>query len=375
MFRLLFFFALLAGIAYGQKPVTRYTITGHLKNLKNGQTIYLIPRAELFVPKSSPRAPQIDSCVASEGRFTLEGMLGEPNYYALGIKGQPHARFRSFILDGPLISIIGDADSLERASIVGSTSLRDQVILAKSVEVYLKQQKILESLLRNAEQKADKDSLFVLNNQYQKLSNGILDVKATFIGFNPRSYVSLFALQEMLPELPKERARYLFNHLDYSLQQHSVGRQIREQVFERVKPVRQYAPDLVLADKNAKPVHLQAYKGSVLLIDFWASWCSHCQREQKRLKTLYKQYKSKGLEIVSISVDEDPKAWKKALQKAGLPWPQLSDRVDDQNAVGTHYGNNSIPMNLLIDKEGFVIRKGLHGAELEKQLAVVFSNP
>ena len=114
------------------------------------------------------------------------------------------------------------------------------------------------------------------------------------------------------------------------------------------------------------------YKGNVVLIDFWASWCDQCRQEHNRLKSLYKQYKDKGLQIISISVDEDTNSWKKALQKAGLPWTQLSDRVGSRNVVGTQYGNRSIPINLLIDKEGYIIRKGLHGSELEKQLAVVF---
>ena len=137
----------------------------------------------------------------------------------------------------------------------------------------------------------------------------------------------------------------------------------------------QQAPDLVLSDKQNKPVRLLSYKGNVVLVDFWASWCDHCRQEHVRLKALYDQYKERGLQIVSISIDENPKAWRKALQKAELPWTQLTDRVGSRNVVGLQYGTNSIPINLLIDKNGYVLRKGLHGTELDRQLALVFNTP
>jgi peroxiredoxin len=123
----------------------------------------------------------------------------------------------------------------------------------------------------------------------------------------------------------------------------------------------QQAPDLVLSDRQNKPVRLLSYKGNVVLVDFWASWCDHCRQEHVRLKALHDQYKDRGLQIVSISIDKNPKAWRKALQKAELPWTQLTDRVGSQNVVGLQYGTNSIPINLLIDKNGYVLRKGLHG--------------
>ncbi|KAA9357577.1 MULTISPECIES: TlpA family protein disulfide reductase [Larkinella] len=137
----------------------------------------------------------------------------------------------------------------------------------------------------------------------------------------------------------------------------------------------QQAPDLVLSDKQNKPVHLLSYKGNVVLVDFWASWCDHCRQEHVRLKEIYDQYKDRGLQIVSISIDKNPKAWRKALQKAELPWMQLTDRVGSRNIIGPQYGTNSIPINLLIDKNGYVLRKGLHGTELDRQLALVFNMP
>lgn len=362
-----FFVLLLAGNAFGQASAVRYSITGYLANLK-GRTVYLVPPFQLENPTSS----RADSCVSADGHFTFQGSIGEAKYVTLRVQGKRREQLKTFILDSTPITIIGNADSLEQVSVVGSPELQHQIILDKSLETYVKRKRELEQQMNIALLKDDKDKQIQQARQYQALLRDIVDVKVGFIELYPGSLVSLFELSTIVSDLPKEKARTLWNRLDYPLQQHSVGRGIHERIFDRKVEPRQYLPDLILADKQAKPVSLLDYKGTVVLIDFWASWCDHCRQEHDRLKALYKQYKEKGLQIISISVDEDTNAWKKALQKAGLPWTQLSDRVGTRNVIGTQYGNSSIPINLLIDKEGYVIRKGLHGTELEKQLATVF---
>ncbi|GAB3335466.1 hypothetical protein GCM10027299_44480 [Larkinella ripae] len=370
MYRILLIGALLlTSQAFGQQKSTRYSVNGYLANLK-GRTVFLVPP---FRPED-PIGSLADSCVSTDGHFSFQGVLGEGNYYAIGIQGEPLNRFKPFLLDNSPITILGDADSLERLSIVGSLHLRHQLILDKSLETYVKKRKDLEEKIGETMQKGSKDTALAMlyAGQYRTIMQDIAAVSASFIELHPGSLVSLFQLSTILPTLPKEKARNLWNRLDYALQQHSVGRRIHDQVFDRKPEARQHLPNLILADKQNKPVSLLNYQGNVVLIDFWASWCDQCRREHAQLKSLYRQYKNKGLQIISISVDEDPKAWKKALQKAGLPWTQLSDRIGPRNVIGTQYGTSTVPINMLIDREGYIIRKGLHGAELEKQLAVAF---
>jgi thiol-disulfide isomerase/thioredoxin len=107
-------------------------------------------------------------------------------------------------------------------------------------------------------------------------------------------------------------------------------------------------PEITLKDTTGKTVKLSSLKGKVVLIDFWASWCGPCRRANKHLKQLYSKYKDKGLEILSISVDDSQKNWKKAIREDNTSWLHVLDDMNYANTWGIQY----IPTTFLIDKQG-----------------------
>src|SRR6478735_336085 len=80
------------------------------------------------------------------------------------------------------------------------------------------------------------------------------------------------------------------------------------------------APDFVLFNQEGKEVKLSQFKGKLLLLDFWASWCGPCRKENPNVVKLYKEYKKKGLEILSVSLDRERDPWLEAIQTDGLIW-------------------------------------------------------
>jgi thiol-disulfide isomerase/thioredoxin len=101
------------------------------------------------------------------------------------------------------------------------------------------------------------------------------------------------------------------------------------------------------------------------MIDFWASWCKPCRAENPNIVALYNQYKSKGLEIMGVSLDREKEAWVKAIADDQLAWHQVSDLKFWQSEAAVKYGVQSIPCTLLL------IAKNLRGEELAKKLAVL----
>jgi len=130
-------------------------------------------------------------------------------------------------------------------------------------------------------------------------------------------------------------------------------------------------PPIVYNDPNGKPVDIKSYKGKYVLIDFWASWCGPCRKAIPEVKTLYTQYKEKGFEVLSISVDTDNSAWRRAMSEEAMPWTQVLS--PDKNKTLADFMIIGIPTLYLIDRDGKIVEKYTgFSQKLKTQLATIF---
>jgi peroxiredoxin len=138
----------------------------------------------------------------------------------------------------------------------------------------------------------------------------------------------------------------------------------------KVTAVGQVFTDFEMETPDGKSAKLSDYagKGKVVLVDFWASWCGPCRSEMPRLIATYEKYKSKGFEIVGVSLDADRESWKNGIEQLGITWPQISDLKYWNSEGGKLYGVRSIPHTVLIDKDGTIVARGLQGVELQQSL-------
>jgi thiol-disulfide isomerase/thioredoxin len=112
----------------------------------------------------------------------------------------------------------------------------------------------------------------------------------------------------------------------------------------------------------------EVHNGKVLLIDFWASWCGPCRAANPEVVEMYNAYHDQGFEILGVSLDRDSASWVKAIADDKLTWPHISD-LKFWNSEGAElYGVSSIPHTVLIDQEGIITAKNLHGEELREAI-------
>ncbi len=124
--------------------------------------------------------------------------------------------------------------------------------------------------------------------------------------------------------------------------------------------------DLTMADSTTKPLAALVAGKRYYLVDFWASWCAPCRKEIPNLKALYERYKDRGLEIVSVSIDTNRKAWLKALDEEQLAWPSGIDG----GSIAKAYHVQFIPAIFLVDgATGKCIQQDLRGQQLADRLA------
>ncbi|CAN5790637.1 hypothetical protein BH11BAC3_BH11BAC3_30100 [soil metagenome] len=118
------------------------------------------------------------------------------------------------------------------------------------------------------------------------------------------------------------------------------------------------APDFTLKNPEGNTIQLSSFNGKIVLVDFWASWCMPCRAMIPHLKALYEKYHALGFEILSVSADANPVAWKKALAKEQMPWNQVIDHYTEDNNYGDlwiQYKIEAVPYAILLDKDGKVI--------------------
>jgi thiol-disulfide isomerase/thioredoxin len=128
-------------------------------------------------------------------------------------------------------------------------------------------------------------------------------------------------------------------------------------------------PDFAEKDLAGNPLTLSAYKGKVVLVDFWATWCGPCVGELPNVLAAYKKYHEQGFEIVGISLDEDQAKLTSFLKDQGMTWAQFFDGKRWENKLAVKYGIQSIPATFLLDGEGAIIARDLRGPALDAELA------
>lgn len=116
-------------------------------------------------------------------------------------------------------------------------------------------------------------------------------------------------------------------------------------------------------------VDLAAYRGKVVLIDFWATWCGPCIGELPHVKAAYEKHHAAGFEIIGVSLDKDGDKLAAFTKENTMPWPQIFDGLGWQNKLAQAYGIRSIPATFLLDRDGKIAAKGLRGDALSEKVA------
>jgi thiol-disulfide isomerase/thioredoxin len=132
---------------------------------------------------------------------------------------------------------------------------------------------------------------------------------------------------------------------------------------ERNPVARRMMPEVGGLDLNGTAWHLADQRGSVVLVNFWASWCPPCRAETPALVRLSKTYGSKGLEVVGVSMDEDSEAARRFARQFQVPYPI----IDPKTSRAADLAVESLPTSFLLDRKGRVAKTYI-GAVTESEL-------
>ena len=136
--------------------------------------------------------------------------------------------------------------------------------------------------------------------------------------------------------------------------------------------VGQRRPEYTLGSSGGERVSAADFDGSVVLVNFWATWCQPCREEMPMLAELHREHVTDGLTVVGIALD-DVAAARGFAAELGIDYPILVGSTDVM-AVVRQYGNVSgvLPYSVLVDREGVIrwTRLGvLEEAKLKREIA------
>ena len=95
---------------------------------------------------------------------------------------------------------------------------------------------------------------------------------------------------------------------------------------------------------DGEAFHWAAYRGKVVLVDFWATWCPQCIAELPNVRRHYDEYHERGFEVVGISLDRDPTRLAKFVEEREMPWVTLFEPdAGGDHPVAAYYGVRTIP--------------------------------
>jgi peroxiredoxin len=340
-----------------------YIVTGTVEGAADGDTVYLeTVEGRQFV--------KLDSAVVKGGTFTFKGTQDSTvnRYISYKAEGKDGVAIDFFLENGDIkINLSQDNNSATGTA----NNNAYQEIRAQVNGLNKQMMTIYESMSDTTLTPEQRDAK---GKEMDTLEGKMTDAIKAGINKNITNVVGILLLKQNYYYMSVEELEPLMAQIPAAYDNDAVITKIKGNV-EKMKAtaVGQKFTDFEMKTPEGKAVKLSDYvgKGKVVLIDFWASWCGPCRREMPNLVEAYKNYKNKNFEIVGVSLDQNGEAWKDGIAKLNITWPQMSD-LQYWNSEGAKlYAVSSIPHTVLIDGEGTIIARGLHGEELQEKLAEV----
>jgi thiol-disulfide isomerase/thioredoxin len=320
-------------------------IEGQVKNVPDGK-IYLTEAHFWQTP--------LDSTICTNGHFVFKIKADStfvPYMAAIHFPDSSKSTkvgglfFRNYMLGADSLKYVGDAFYLEKGytRIEGDNQKEPhlRIFAGKETDVMYKNQ------ITDFGWLGDIDS----TKRLQRISFFRREIKKY-----PFSYFLLQSIYNAKEQYSEKEINEILSLFDSDVQKSKLGDKVRMYLINRTDPNEPYPNLSLLNSANERHAVIDSDFRLTMLV-FWASWCKPCRMEIPALKEIESEYKGRGLNLISISIDDNKDNWTKALSQEKMHWTQYIVDKEKIDLVKQEFNFSAIPLVIFTDKTGKEIKK------------------
>ncbi len=317
----------------------------------------------------------VDSAEIRKFKFKFKGHLpnGPEMYYIRFLETET---VMEFFLENSKIQIDADILKLKNAKIKGSKSQKEYQDFLDNNAAFENKQKDLYRQFKLAELNKDTSLFAQYEADYSAVFTEQTEFIKQFVNQNTESVAALFVATRSLASLiSDEELEQITEKFNTSQPRSVYTKELNNQLFARKRTaINQLAPDFKLPNiTKENPVALKDFTGKTVLLTFWMPKVGDSRAQNKFYKTLYKKYKGKDFQIVSVAFSTDKNYCKTVISADSLNWVQLSDFKGINSPIRQLYDVRSLNNSFLIDKSGIILDKNFTNKKLEDYLENMFT--
>ena len=335
-----------------------FTITGNIQGISEGRFIVVAQVSET----------KVDTLAAAffhAPHFKITGQVAEPvvaNLFVENYQGgfvffaEPGATYEAHLTNGAEAYIRGGTFQTEWLDF--TNMINERRALGDQIKERYDKYRV-EGKFRSASTVNDTLSTFL--QETQKLKSRFLDSHDDIV-------VAHIALQRAIQsDADYNQSMEILRSLGPLAKASVSGRLLQERI-KRLSRIGsgKVAPDFTLPAPDGNLVTLSKIRGKLKILDFWASWCGPCRLNNPILRRLFDEYGTRGLNIISISIDDNKDKWLGAIRKDGLIWTNVSSLQGSRCEVARLYNVTAVPAVFILDSSNKILATNLKGEALEQ---------